>query len=420
MIFPLTIVPLYNPSMSYAASFKRNVTILALCQALFASGISLVVSTTALVGFALASDKAYASLPFTAQLVATMLTSIPASMLMARLGRRASYLIATVIAMLGSVLSTLGIVQQNFWLFLAGNVALGMFSGFANYYRFTAADSVDVEYKSRAISYVMVGGVIAAFIGPNLANFTRDIISHAAFAGSYAATMVLYILSFTLLAFLKLPHTPYKTVTDTTTDTRPLRDIVGQPRFIIAVICGMLGYAVMSLVMTATPLAMQVCEYPFSDTSFVIQWHVLAMFAPSFFTGHLIRRFGLLTILITGALFGLACVAINLNGTTVSHFWTALVLLGLSWNFLFIGGTTLLTETYRPEEKFKAQALNDFMVFSMVATASLSSGILQHYFGWRFVNYSAIPALAIILVSLGWLYSVNRSNALTLETGTIK
>ena len=403
--------------MSPAAQFRRNVSILSLCQALFASGISLTVATTALVGFALASDKAYASLPFAAQLIATMLTSIPAAMLMARIGRKRGYLLASVIAMLAGALATLGIIRHDFVLFTAGSVGLGVFNGFANYYRFTAADSVGAEYKSRAISYVMAGGLIAAFIGPNLATVTREVIANASFAGSYAAIIMLHALSFILLNFLKLEQNSSEQAQQASARQRPLTEIIRQPRFMVAVVCATLGYAVMTLIMTATPLAMQVCEYPFAETSFVIQWHVFAMFAPSFFTGHLIRRLGILPILFSGAVFGLACVLVNLNGTSVTHFWLALLLLGLSWNFLFIGGTTLLTETYRPAERFKTQALNDFMVFSVVASASLSAGILHHKFGWQTVNYGALPALGIILLSLAWLYLMKPGTTEEAEPG---
>lgn len=396
-----------------ARSYRRNVPILALCQALFMSSMSLNVAISALVGFQLAEDKSYASLPFAVQLLATMLASIPAAMLMARIGRRAAFFIANLIAIAGGAISTVAIMQQNFLLFLAGGALLGVFAGFANYYRFTAADNVDAAHKSRAIAYVLAGGVLAAFIGPNLANHSRALIDGADFAGSYAATIVLFMLSVLLLAFLRLPrhvHTPDQAGT---TDGRPLAMIAVQPRFIVAVISGMLGYAVMTLVMTATPLAMQHHAHAFDDTSFVIQWHVLGMFAPSFFTGHLIRRFGLLPIMLLGALLGLACIVINLAGTSVAHFWFALVLLGISWNFLFIGATTLLTETYASAERFKTQALNDFLVFSMVSAASLSAGIVQHHYGWEFVNYIAIPALGVILLSLLWLYRHERPAALT-------
>jgi len=393
--------------LSLKNSFKRNIPILAICQALFMSGTSLMVATSALVGYALADDKTYASLPFASQLFATMLTSIPAAMLMSRIGRKPAFLIGTVIAMSGALTAAYSIVNNDFFLFILGSILIGMFSGFANFYRFTAADNVDKEHKSRAISYVLAGGVLAAIIGPNLANFTREMISGALFAGSYASIVALYILSFILLNFLDLPH-QHKPEVKELSNTRSLIKIAQQPRFIVAIICGMLGYAVMTLVMTATPLAMQHHHYIYADTAFVIQWHVLGMFAPSFFTGHLIKRFGLLLILLLGALFGLACIFINLTGTSVNHFWIALLLLGISWNFLFIGATTLLTETYAASERFKTQALNDFLVFSMVSAASLSAGIIHHQLGWQFVNYMAIPAIIVILISLAWLYRINR------------
>ena len=366
------------------------------------SATTLTVTVSVLVGFSLAPNKAYATLPFTAQLIAGTLTTIPAAMLMSRIGRKPAFILATFFGMAAGLFCTVAILQSSFTGFVAGCILIGIFNGFGYYYRFAAADAVDVDYKSRAISYVLTGGVIAAFVGPNLANYTKDIFSSSLFAGSFAAIIGFYVLSFVLLVFLRLPEStshPDKLQVS----GRPLSIIIKQPSFITAVLCGMLGYGVMSLVMTATPLAMQHNHHPFSDTSFVIQWHVLGMFAPSFFTGHLIKRFGLLKIMFIGGLAGMACVAINLMGTTVNHFWLALLLLGISWNFLFIGATTMLTDTYQPEERFKTQAVNDFIVFSTVAAASLSAGALQYHFGWQAVNYGAIPALFIILLSLIWM-----------------
>lgn len=388
-------------------SFRRNVPILALCQALFMSGMSLLVATSALVGYALAQDKAFASLGFTVQLLATMLASIPAAALMSRIGRKPAFLIGTVIAAIGAALASHAILVGSFGWFVVASALLGTSAGFANYYRFAAADNVASQQKSRAIAYVLAGGVLAAVIGPNLANVTRELITGAAFAGSFMGIIGLYLASFVLILFLDLPQ-PAPDSDAVRLSGRPLVRIAKQARFSIAVICGMLGYATMTLIMTATPLAMQHHAYPFADTAFVIQWHVLAMFAPSFVTGNLIQRFGLIRILTTGTLLGLATVAVNLSGTTMWHFWTALVLLGLSWNFLFIGGTTLLTTTYRSSERFKAQALNDFLVFSMVAAASLSAGVLQQLVGWQAVNLAALPMLLIILFSLGWLYRLDR------------
>ena len=363
---------------------------------------TMTVTISVLVGFNLAPNKAYATLPFTAQLIASTLMSIPAAMLMARIGRKPAFMLATLLGMSAGVLCTYAIMQSSFFLFVMGCILIGLFNGFGYYYRFAAADAVDADYKSRAIAYVLAGGVVAAFIGPNIATYTKDLIGNVLFAGSFATLVGFYLLILMLLNFLKLPMAANRQ-DGVHVSGRPLASIMKQPCFIVAVLNGMLGYSVMSLIMTATPLAMQHNHHALPDTSFVIQWHVLGMFAPSFFTGTLIRRIGLLKIMFTGGMAGLACVVINLTGTSVSHFWLALFLLGISWNFLFIGATTMLTETYQPEERFKTQAANDFIVFSMVATASLSAGALQHHFGWQAVNYGAIPALIIILCSLLWL-----------------
>jgi MFS family permease len=389
--------------MRIFAGLDRNVLILSLCQASLFSGQTLIVATSALVGFALADDKSLATLPFAVQLLATMLTSIPAAGLMGRIGRRPAFQLATFLGMTGGVLCTGGIVHGSFSWFLAGSVFLGMFAGFGNYYRFAAADSVASDHKSRAIGYVMAGGVVAAFVGPNLANWTRDAIGGATFAGSYASLIGLYILSLSLLMFFRPPPLRTKAQRDADGSGRGLSVIALQPRFVVAVLSGALGYAVMTFVMTATPLAMQHEGHAFSDSSFVIQWHVLGMFAPSFFTGHIINRIGLLRTMSIGAVAALVCITVNLTGQTVGHFWIALTLLGIAWNFLFIGATTLLTQAYRPEETFKTQAANDFIVFTTVTAASLSAGAIQYHFGWRVVNYGAVPALAVVLTALGWL-----------------
>lgn len=365
------------------------------------SGNSLLITTSALVGFALADDKSLATLPLAAQFIATMLTSIPAAMLMERIGRKPGFILSTLFGLTGGVVATLAILNGEFWWFLLGTVLFGCFNGFGNYYRFAAADAVDVDHKSRAISYVMAGGVVAALVGPNLARLTRESIEGALFAGSYASMIVIYMLALFTLSFIKLPPKAIEKMSAET--ARPLRVIASQPRFIVALLSAMLGYAVMSLVMTATPLAMHDHNHAFADTSFVIQWHVLGMFAPSFFTGHLIKRFNVLNVMFVGALLGVACIVINLLGTSLWHFWAALLLLGISWNFLFIGGTTLLTETYRPNERAKTQAVNDFTVFTTVSIAILSAGALQHHLGWEVVNIGALPMLAVILLSIVWV-----------------
>ena len=383
-------------------TFRRNVPLLATCQALMMSATSLIITTAALVGFALAEDKSWATLPLAAQFIATMCTTIPAALLMDRIGRRQGFMLASLFGVSGAVFATLAIIKGNFALFSLGTMQIGIFNGFGNYYRFAAADAVDKELKSRAVSYIMAGGVVAAFVGPNLANISRGLINSAPFAGSYAALVSLYIISLALLAFLRLPPKPAAEGSAGKGTGRSLVVIASQPMFIVALVCGMLGYGVMALAMTATPLAMHSYAHPFSRTTFVIQWHVLGMFGPAFVTGHLIRRFGVLNIMLAGAVLGAACMIVNLAGSSVWHFWAALLLLGISWNFLFIGATTLLTETYRPEERAKTQALNDFAVFTTVALSSLSAGALQSRYGWQTVNMGLIPLLAIILAFILW------------------
>jgi MFS family permease len=368
------------------------------------SGMSLIIATSALVGSALATDKSLATLPLAAQYLATMLTSIPAAMLMDRIGRKAGFMLATIFGASGAAIATLAIVGHEFWLFLFGTVLVGMFNGFGTYFRFAAADAVVEEKKSLAISYIMAGGVIAAFVGPNVANYSRDWLFSVEFAGSYAVLVSFYVIAFLVLYFLQLPHREDDPV-ESSYQPRPLISIMRQPRFVVALICAMFGYGVMTLVMTATPLAMHQHAHTFGNTSFVIQWHLLGMFVPSFFTGHLIRRFGESIIMQAGVWLGLACVVTNLMGSSMSHFWLALFLLGISWNFLFVGATTMLTETYHQSERAKTQALNDFVVFTTVATASLSAGTLQHQFGWQAVNIGVLPLLLIMLLALLWLRS---------------
>lgn len=366
------------------------------------SSMSLIITTVALVGSALASDKSLATLPLAILFFAVMFTSIPAAMLMKKIGRKKAFMFATLFGALGAVFATYAIIENIFWLFVAGTGLVGIFNGFGNYFRFAAADSVAHDKKSRAISYVMLGGVIAAIVGPNLADYTHESIAAAEFSGSYASIIIVYVLIFITLSFLKLPDTKMALQHEASLEVRSLATIAAQPKFIIGLICGMFGYGVMSFIMTATPLAMHNQFHRFSDTSFVIQWHTLGMFVPSFFTGHLIRYFGTYKILLLGTLLGFACIAINLNGHSVSHFWLALILLGISWNFLFIGATTLITETYNAAERSKTQALNDFIIFTTVALSSLSAGVLQHKFGWQIVNSGVIPLLVIILISIIW------------------
>jgi len=392
---------------------RKNIWLLSLCQAVMMTGSSLLITSSAVVGAMLTDDRSLATLPLALQFLSTMLTTIPASFIMRRWGRRTGFQLGALIGAAGGALAAWAITRGDFWLFSAGTSLVGVFNGFGIYFRFAAVDAAPDFYKGRAISYVMAGGVVAAFAGPNLANWARDAIPAASFAGSYAVLVVLYVLAMLALAGVRIPREPAVARHET---GRPLMVIAFQPVFLVALIGAMLGYGIMTLVMTATPLAMQVCALPFATSAFVIQWHVFAMFAPSFFTGALIRRFGVLNIMFTGALCYIGTVVINLNGVTVNHFWTALFLLGIGWNFLFIGGTTLLTEAYRPEEKAKTQALNDFMIFTTVSLSSLSAGMLQYHYGWQAVNWGVMPLVAVILLAIAALMWRRRVAKVAVET----
>ncbi len=386
------------------------------------SSNSLIVSTAALVGFTLATDKSLATLPIAAQFVGTMLASVPAAMLMQKLGRKPAFMLATFLGMGGGLMGYTAIVNAQFWLFVLATFCIGTFTGFANYMRYAAAESVAPADKGKAVSFVMLGGVLAAVIGPNLARLSREWVQGAEFAGSYASVVGLYIVILLVCSFLKFEPAKPVVQTDNGQNAKqdtgmPIWQIARRPRYTVALLSGMLGYSVMSFVMTATPLAMDQNAFLFSDTAMVIQWHVLAMFAPSFVTGTLISRFGVMRILYCGVFFGLLCIGINLTGTSFWHFFVALVCLGISWNFLFVGSTTMITDTYEEKEKNKAQALNDFSVFSMVTLASLSAGALQNIFGWQMVNIGAIPLLLVILCSLVWLSRREKQQQITSVTG---
>lgn len=389
---------------------KRNVGLLATCQALMMTANVLLITTSALVGQRLAAHhelpESLATLPLAIQFLATMLTTIPASLLMKQLGRRAGFLLGTSMGLTGAALACYAILQQSFILFAMATALFGINNGFGTYYRFAAADSATPDYRATAISYVMAGGVVAALLGTNLANWTRGLLANAPFAGSYFVLIGLYTLSLATLSFIRIPRL------DTWTrqhSGRPLRAIVAQKTFIVAVAAAMLGYGVMSLIMTATPLAMHAHAHSFSSTAFVIEWHVLGMFAPSFFTGHLIRRLGVANVMLTGALLNGLTVAINLTGTSETHFWAALFLLGVGWNFLYVGGTTLLTEAYDEQEKAKVQALNDFLIFTTATGAILTAGVLQHLYGWRVVNLGVLPLIGAMLAAVVWLKRRHRS-----------
>ncbi len=384
---------------------KKNVAILGVCQALFNSSMSILIALGALVGYSLVDDKAFATLPVTSVVTGTALATIPASLLMRRIGRRNGFLVGALIGFAGSLVACLGIVSQQFWTFTAGTMLVGMFASFGNYYRFAAADSASESYRGKAISLVLAGGVVAGFAGPEIAKWTKDLLLPFTFLGCYVSVAGLMVATAVLLLFLQTPPMAPELKTEA---ARPLSAIMIKPTFIVAAMSGMIGYGVMSLIMTATPLAMTAHGHPFDSAATVIQWHVVAMFGPSFLTGPLVSRFGALRIIVAGACLNLICVVSAVGGLDLANFWIALVLLGVGWNFMFIGATTMVTEVHNTAERAKTQAANDFLIFGAVATASLMSGQVLHNFGWNAVAYAAVPFLLLSIVGAIWLAVVRR------------
>jgi MFS family permease len=399
--------------MSLTSSEKRNVFLLAGTQALFQTASVMVMTISGLVGLKLASDKSLATLPIAMMMVAAAATMIPASMMMQRFGRKAGFLLGTSLGCLAGLTAAGAIWLGNFWLFVLANMLVGGYQGFAQYYRFAAADVASANFKSRAISWVIAGGVVAALAGPNIARVTQAMGS-VPFMVPYLALSALTLLALLLVTRLELPPI---VVTESHGPARPLLEIMRQPVFLTALAGSSVGYAVMIMVMTATPLAMQICGQSLGAAATVIQWHVLGMFVPSFFTGNLIRRFGVLPIMGVGIALLVGHVAIALSGIEFLHFISGLTLLGVGWNFLFIGGTTLLTEAYRPPERAKTQAAHDFLMFGAVSIASFSAGGLLNNWGWRSVNLTALPFLALVLLMVFGLGALRRKNKPAVTVG---
>src|SRR5216684_3484511 len=355
---------------------RLNVVILALCQALYLSASSIQVALSGLVGAMLAPDKLLATLPFSLITVMTASTTIPASFVMARLGRRAGFVLGALIGGTGGAISSIAIFRQSFIAFCIGNALMGCFQAVAQYYRFAAADAAEPAFKSRAVSWVMAGGVAAALLGPGIAGFSKDLFAPITFAGSYLAIVVLAALSILLLSRLSIPVPAAAAAAGQ--GGRKLAVIARQPAFIAA------------------------------DAIGIIRMHLIGMFAPSFVTGSLIARFGVTRILLAGAGMLLASAVAALSGLALYNFWAALALLGVGWNFLYVGGTTLLTAAYRPEERAKTQAANEFLTFGVVAVASFASGGVMARIGWNAINYATFPLLLIAAATTLWYATVSR------------
>ena len=376
---------------------RRNVLLLALCQAAFISTAALMATIGTLAGHALAADKTLATLPATALTIGTALGTIPASLVMRRVGRRLGFIVGSLFTMAGGLVGAWAVVAQSFWLLMAGGFLMGVASAFAQLYRFAAAEAVTPERRGRAISLVLAGGLLAGFIGPQLAGYTADLLG-TRFVASFLTMPVLALLSMGLMLGLRLPDAEESRIGGA---ARTVGAIVRQPLFLVAVASEVAGYGVMNLLMTGTPLAMVTHHgHGLRDAAFVIQWHLVGMFLPGFFTGALIQRIGERATIAMGIAANAGSLVAGFAGTTVAHFWLSLLLVGVGWNLMFVGGSTLVTHSYSSGERTKAQAANDFLIWATVAVTSLSSGQLLHRRGWGAILVTAAPLLALAAAAL--------------------
>ena len=373
----------------------RNVFLLILSMSLGLSGAPVIVLLGGIIGVDLAPSPVWSTLPMAMMILGTAVFTIPAALLMHVIGRRYGFMAGSVVAAGASALGVYAINAQSFLLFCSATFLIGSNMAFVQQYRFGAAESVPPEKVSRAVSLVLLGGIAAALIGPQIANQAKGLLTYGLYSGSFAVLSVLYLLNASVFLFFREPE-PVSHADEG--EHRRLRTVVRQPLYLTAVLAGMVSYGVMAFIMTATPISMHVIDkFSLDQTTWVIQSHILAMFVPSLFTGSLIARFGLSRIMSTGALLMTGCVATALFNRDFVHYWLGLVLLGIGWNFLFVGGTTLLTRTYRPGERFRAQAVNDFSVFGFQAAASLSAGTVIFAFGWEVMNAASLPVLIFVL-----------------------
>ena len=385
---------------------NRNLWLLALCQGLFLTNNVTFIAINGLVGLSLAPFGWMATLPVMGYVVGAALSTPLVARTQSRFGRRISFQIGLAVAIVSAGVAAWAVISHQFWLLVGATVVAGYYSANGQLYRFAAAELALPNHREKAVSLVMAGGLIGAIAGPNLAARSRTLLE-VPFAGAYIALAGVALLAMVLMAFVRFPaHTVSK---GPTSGGRPLWEIMRQPVFIVACAGSALGYGVMNLLMAATPLAMQQCGLGFDDAAFVLEWHVIGMFAPGFFTGHLIKRFGPVAIMGAGVLLNLACIAIALSGVELHQFAIALFLLGVGWNFLFTGGTTLSLGAYRPEEKDRAQAAINFWVFAVTALTSFASGALITTQGWSTLNWGSLVPLSLTAMALGWFALYQRA-----------
>lgn len=383
---------------------RWNVALLALGQGLLLINGVTMIAVSGLVGLALAGNRQLATLPVTFAVIGTALTTIPAAYLMKHHGRRRGFMLGALLGITSALICALAVYERQFWLLCVGTLIGGMYNAIGQQYRFAAADVADMSWRPRAISLTLAGGILGGVLGPELSKHTRGLMEPA-FLGSYLALAVIGVIALVLSSRL---HVPPLSAQAQHAPGRPLSVIARQPAYLTALLAAACGYGVMNLLMTATPLAMDICSHPFASVAFILEWHVIGMFGPSFFTGSLIKRFGIGPILLTGAAAMFACIGIAVSGVSLMHFWWALTLLGIGWNFLFLGGTALLTETYRPEERAKAQGFNDFVVFTVQGVTSLASGATISAAGWSSLNLMAAPLVALTAVATIWWWMSQR------------
>ncbi|MCE2970996.1 MAG: MFS transporter [Burkholderiales bacterium] len=387
--------------MSDLSLARRQIALLVVCQALLYVNNVTLIAVNGLAGLALAPTPLLATLPVTTYIVGAALTTVPASLAMARWGRRAGFVFGTLMGFAGTATATAGVLLGNFALLCAGTFVVGLYNAFAQYMRSAAADVADAyapQWKEKAISLVLAGGLAGGIVGPELSKVTREWLP-TQFAGTYIALSCGALLACFIVSRLAIPH--MKAAAQGA--ARPLREIAAQPTYVVAVLVGAISYGAMNLLMTATPLAMKVCGFGYPDAADVIKWHVIAMFAPGFFTGGWVKRWGAPCVMLAGCALMFVTIAVAHAGLTYWHFWIALVLLGLGWNLMFTGATTLLTTTYRPAEKAKAQGINDLVVFLTMVTSSAASGALVSSTGWLDLNLFSLPAVALATVAVLYL-----------------
>ncbi|MBC9883466.1 MFS transporter [Bradyrhizobium sp. INPA01-394B] len=378
------------------ARVRGNVARLAAAQALTGANSAVIFATGSIVGATLAPDMSFATVPISMYVLGLAAGTLPTGAISRRFGRRAAFIIGTGLGTLTGLLGSFAILHGSFALFCLATFLGGLYGSVAQSYRFAAADGASPAYRPKAVSWVMAGGVFAGVLGPQLVQWTMDVWSPYLFAFSFLVQAAVALIAMGIVAGVDMP----KPAPSDLHGGRPLLTIVTQPRFIAAALCGVIAYPMMNLVMTSAPLAMKMCGLSVSDSNFGIQWHIVAMYGPSFFTGALIARFGAPRIVATGLLLEAGAATIGLSGITAMHFWATLMLLGVGWNFSFIGASALVLETHRPQERNKVQAFNDFLVFGMMAIGSFSSGQLLANYGWSAVNMVVFPPVALGLVAL--------------------